>query len=333
MFISATPYRVSFFGGGTDYPSWYQENGGQVLSATISHYCTIQARILPPFFEHKHRIVWSRIETPSRTEDIAHPAVRAAIQYFKINAGLEIHHIGDLPARSGLGSSSSFAVGILNALDAVLGGDMDKLSLAREAIYLERDLLKENVGIQDQIAVATGGLNHITIPCDGKFNVHPVVLSEDRKQAFQDHLLLIYTGVSRTASTIAQQFLKELPSRKHTLTEMSQMVDEGLSLLTGNTPLNEFGQLLHEGWKMKRSITTGISTALVDEVYDLARANGSVGGKLLGAGGGGFMLFFVAPENRKRLVEALKDFVIVPFEFETLGTHRRSVAGGTFSPS
>jgi D-glycero-alpha-D-manno-heptose-7-phosphate kinase len=320
MIISRTPYRVSFFGGGTDYHTWYQEHGAAVLSTTINHYCYLQCRMLPPFFNHKSRIAWSRIEDVLDHADIQHPAVRAVLDYLQINQGIEIHHQGDLPARSGLGSSSAFTVGLLNTMYALRGMMSSKRELACEAIHIERDILQENVGVQDQIATAYGGLNKIVINPDRNFDVSPLILPHDRMQSLQDHLLLFFTGVSRTASDIAGDKMKSIPNKKPELQGIRQMVDEAITVLTQGNDITDFGRLLHETWMLKRQISKSISSDFIDGIYDKARKAGAIGGKILGAGGGGFMLFFVKPEDKPQVCEALKDLLLVPFAFESSGS-------------
>ena len=321
MIITSTPFRISFFGGGTDYPVWFREHGGAVLAASINRYCYISCRFYPPFFEYKHRIVWSQIELAQDVTEIKHPAVREAIRYLGIEEGLEIHHDGDLPARSGLGSSSSFAVGLLHALYALKNVYVSKQKLANEAIYLEQKLLKEDVGIQDQITAAYGGFNIVEIERNGNFGVRPLPVAELRRKALEDHLLLVYTGVSRTASQIAKAQIASIPNKQAVLSRMQKMVYEAADALTGTGDLATFGELLHEGWQLKRSISPAVSTPLIDDLYAAARGAGATGGKLLGAGGGGFVLLFVKPELRQRVLEALKQFLMVPFEIETSGTH------------
>jgi D-glycero-alpha-D-manno-heptose-7-phosphate kinase len=320
MIISRTPYRISFFGGGTDYHVWYQEHGAAVLATTINHYCYLHCRILPPFFKHKSRIAWSCVEEVFDHADIKHPAVRAVLDYLKIDQGVEIQHQGDLPARSGLGSSSAFTVGLLNVMYALRGMMSSKRELASEAIHIEREILKENVGIQDQIETAYGGLNKITIQPNGHFEVHPLVLPANQLNNLQEHLLLFFTGVSRTASDIAGEKIKSIPAKKLELQSIHQMVDESVNILTHGNDITDFGRLLHESWMLKRQISTGISTSFIDTIYTKARKAGAIGGKILGAGGGGFMLFFVAPENKAHVCEALKDLLLVPFEFEYNGS-------------
>lgn len=320
MIITATPYRISFFGGGTDYRAWYEQHGGAVLSTTINRYCYLQCRYLPPFFDHKHRIVWSRIETPNDSNEIEHPAVREAINYLGISEGLEIHHFGDLPARAGLGSSSSFSVGLLHALHSLRGALVNKETLARQAIHLEQALIKEAVGVQDQIAAAYGGLNLIKIQRNGLFDVQPIPLTEERLNALEARLLLVYTGISRSASDIAKKQIAAVPKKTAVLSRMREIVDEGAAILAKADALSDFGHLLHESWELKREITPEITTSLVEEVYARSRAAGALGGKLLGAGGGGFMLLFVEPEDREAVIDALEDLLVIPFRTERAGT-------------
>lgn len=320
MIISRTPFRISFLGGGTDYPGWFMKHGGAVLAATIDKYCYLTVRHLPPFFEHRFRIVYSRIESTQRVEDIEHPAVREVLRHHGFTRGLEIHHDGDLPARSGMGSSSSFAVGLLHALYALRGRMPSKLQLAREAIHVEQELLKENVGCQDQVSAAYGGLNHISFLPNGDFNVRPMTLRPDRIADFNDHLLLFYTGVIRTASDVAASYVGDLEARRRQLRVMKDLVDEGIHVLAGDGPIAEFGGLLHEGWMAKRSLSAKISNPEVEEIYEAARGAGAIGGKLLGAGGGGFILLFAAPSEHEKIQERLSGLIHVPFRFESGGS-------------
>lgn len=321
MIISRTPFRISFFGGGTDYPVWYRENGGTVLSTTIDKYCYISCRYLPPFFEHKFRIVYSKNELVDEIDEIIHPAARETFRFMKVREGVEIHHDGDLPARAGIGSSSSFTVGLLHALYALKGKMVTKEQLAYEAIYIEQELIKENVGSQDQVAVAVGGFNKISFNKDGSVNINAIFLSKDKSHLLQNHLMLFFTGFSRTASEIANEQIKKTPDRKQELSVMHQMVNEAISILnSNNTNLDDFGKLLHESWKLKRGLTNKITTSQIDEIYDIALQAGAVGGKLLGAGGGGFMIIFARPEVQPRIKEKLKNLLLVPFQFETTGS-------------
>ena len=321
MVITRTPFRISFFGGGTDYPTWYRENKGAVLTTTINKYCYINCRYLPPFFEHKHRIVYSKIENVKDINEIIHPAVKAILRFMKIKEGVEIHHDGDLPARTGLGSSSAFTVGLLHALYALKGEMRTKSSLAAEAIHIEQDIIKENVGSQDQIEVAFGGFNKINFNQDATFQVTPIILKKDKLQQLQNHLIFYFTGLSRFASEIAKEQIKNISKKKMELSIMYQMVEEAIKILNSNiAEISEFGKLLHESWKLKRSLTDKISNPRIDEIYTAARESGAVGGKLLGAGGGGFMVFFVKPEDQAKVKQRLKNLLQVPFQFENQGS-------------
>ena len=320
MIISRTPYRISFFGGGTDYHTWYQEHGAAVLSTTLNHYCYLHCRYLAPFFEHKTRVVWSKVEEVLEHTDIQHPAVHAILDYLNIQQGIEINHQGDLPARSGLGSSSAFTVGLLHAMYALRGMMSSKRELACEAIHIERDILKENVGVQDQIATAYGGFNKITVHPNGDFMVSPLALPHTRVEELQNHLLLFFTGVSRTASDIAADKINSIPQKKHELHAMHNMVDAGIDILCSQQNITQFGELLHEAWMLKRQLSQKIAPAYIDNIYQTARDAGAIGGKLLGAGGGGFMLFFVKPEDKLKVCEALQQLLLVPFQFENSGS-------------
>lgn len=320
MFITRTPFRISLFGGGTDYPIWYRENGGSVLGTTIDKYCYISCRYLPPFFEHRYRIVYSQIENVRDINEIRHPSVRETLKFMGITDGVEIHHDGDLPARTGLGSSSSFTVGLLHALYALKGIMPNKLQLAREAILIEQDRIKENVGSQDQTFASFGGFKRIDFNGEHDIQVKPILLSPEKLENIQKHLLMVFTGFSRTASQIAEEQISETPSKKLELSEMHKMVDEAIKLLSGNYPLEEFGKLLHESWLLKRSLTKKISNHYFDYLYDTALSAGATGGKILGAGGGGFVLFFVKPELQPRVLETLHGLLPVPFRFENSGS-------------
>lgn len=320
MIISRTPYRISFFGGGTDYPDWYKENGGTVLATTIDKYCYLSCRYLPPFFEHKYRIVYSKIESVKQVSEIVHPAVKAVLNHMKIEEGLEIHHDGDIPARTGIGSSSSFVVGLLHTIHALKGNMPTKKQLALEAIHVERDILKEEGGIQDQIHAAVGGFNKITINQEGEFRVTPMTLQKEKLQSLQSHLILFFTGFSRNSFEISKSQVENIPQKTRELTVMQQMVDEAVSILNGHDSIIEFGKLLHEAWELKRSLSKKISTSRIDEIYETSRETGAIGGKLLGAGGGGFILLFVKPEDQPSVKERFKKLLRVPFRFETQGS-------------
>ncbi len=320
MIISRTPYRVSFFGGGTDYPAWYRENGGAVLAAAIARYCYITCRWLPPFFAHKSRIVYSIIEDVMRVEDIQHPAVRECLLELGIRDGIEIHHDGDLPKMTGLGTSSSFTVGLLNALHALRGEFRPKLTLAAEAIHVERDRCGDRVGSQDQVSAAFGGLNHIRFAPDDSIAVEPVPLTAERMTAFQDSLLLFFTGFSRYSSEVVAEQLQNVPKKSKELSEMAAMVDEGLRLLTDGNDLADFGRLLHEGWMLKRSLSSRVSTPEIDAMYEAARKAGAIGGKITGAGGGGFLLLYVEPGRQPAVRQALSHLLHVPFDLDHSGS-------------
>jgi D-glycero-alpha-D-manno-heptose-7-phosphate kinase len=320
MIISRTPFRVSFFGGGTDYRDWYQEHGGAVLATTIDKYCYISVRELPPFFDHRFRVVYSHVENVKEVSEINHPAVRAVLQWMKADKGLEIHHDGDLPARSGLGSSSAFTVGLLNAVHALAGRQVAKDALAGEAIHVEQCLLKEPVGLQDQISAAFGGFNHISFRRNGAYEVAPIILPRERLQILQDHLLLFFTGISRLSTDIAGTVIGNLRIRSQQLHAMHAMVEQAIAILSSpQTDLLEFGRLLHESWLLKRTLSDRVSNSTIDELYDTARRAGALGGKLLGAGGGGFMLVFARPDDHARVRDALRGLIAVPFKFETSG--------------
>jgi D-glycero-alpha-D-manno-heptose-7-phosphate kinase len=320
MIISRTPFRISFFGGGTDYPAWYREHGGAVLATTIDKYCYLTCRHLPPFFEHRIRIVYSKIENCQSVDEISHPSVREVLRYLNFDRGIEIHHDGDLPARSGMGSSSAFTVGLLNALYALKGQMADKHQLARESIEIEQNWLRENVGSQDQVATAFGGLNHITFPANGEIAVRPVTIAADRMKELNSHLMLIYTGIARTSSMIAESYVNDTDRKKRQLRVLKDLVDESVAVLNGNRSIKAFGDLLHEAWLTKRGLSSEVTNPRIDEIYECALSGGALGGKLLGAGGGGFMLLFAPPETQKRIREKLSNLICVPFEFEFSGS-------------
>jgi len=320
MIISRTPFRISFFGGGTDYPVWYRESGGAVLATTFDKYCYITCRCLPPFFEHKHRIVYSQAELVRDIDEIRHPAVRETLRFMGIIDGVEIHHDGDLPARTGLGSSSSFTVGLLNALYALKGVMPSRMQLAQEAIHIEQEVLKENVGCQDQVLAAFGGFNRVDFSGDNNIDIKRITISPPRLESLQNHLMLFFTGFSRTASEIAGEQIKQTPGKKRELTQMLHMVDEAINILNSDRDLLDFGKLLHENWQLKRSLTDKISTPYTDFLYETAIKAGASGGKLLGAGGGGFMLFFVRPELQDTVYKAMGNVLNVPFRFESAGS-------------
>lgn len=320
MIICKTPFRVSFFGGGTDYPIWYQKHGGAVLSTTIDKYCYISCRYLPQFFPYKHHIVYSNHERVIKIDEIKHPAVREIFRYLKVSKGLSVHYDADLPARSGLGSSSAFIVGLLNSIYALNKKTVSKDRLAVESIHLERDILKENVGSQDQIAVAYGGFNHIKFSIDDTFVINPIIIGKNKLKELQSYLMFFFTGFSRNATDIAKEQIKKTPQKNKELIKMQEMVDEAISILkNNNTSIDEFGKLLNESWKLKRSLTDKVSNKSIDQIYEIACNAGAIGGKITGAGGGGFMLIIARPENHHSIRKALNKLLFVPISFEEAG--------------
>ena len=315
MIITRTPFRMSFFGGGTDFPDFYKQHGGSVISTTFDKYCYLTVRHLPRFFEYTSQIVYSRTESVKNVDDIEHPAVREAMKY------LDMHELdADLPARSGLGTSSSFAVGLLNAFYALKGKYADKRKLADDAIYLERELCKESGGVQDQIAASFGGLNRIVFNADG-YEVEPIIISPERKEALNDNLMLFFTGFSRFSSDIQKGTESVIKDKSKELLEMLSLVDTAQGILTSKEKdLNEFGRLLDYTWMLKRGIESKISTNEIDVLYKQAMDAGAVGGKLLGAGGGGFLLFYVEKDKQDHVKKAMNKLLHVPFEFESGGT-------------
>ena len=320
MIISRTPFRVSFSWGGTDYPTWYREHGGAVVATTIDKYCYLTCRFLPPFFEHRIRMVYSKIENCHDVSEIQHPAVRETLRYLGLERGVEIHHDGDPPARSGMGSSSAFTVGLLHALHGLSGRMPSKRQLAREAIHVEQKRLRETVGSPDKVLAAHGGFNHILFPVDGDAVVRPVTIGRERLGLLNDHLMLFYSGIARTASEVADTYVHDLASRRRQLRLMADMVDEAIEILSRSGDLDPFGELLDEAWQAKRSPSTSVSNPDAEAIYAEATAAGAVGGKLIGAGGGGFMLLFVPPERQAAVKDRLRRLVFVPFRFESSGS-------------
>jgi D-glycero-alpha-D-manno-heptose-7-phosphate kinase len=321
MVISRTPFRISFFGGGTDYPDWYRQHPGATLATTIDKYCYLTVGYLPPFFDCNYRIVYSKREMVKKISEIEHPAVRETLRFMGIQRGISVQHVGDLPARTGIGSSSSFTVGLLHGLYAVMGRMVSKKQLAMEAIDIEQNWMKENVGSQDQVITAFGGFNKIEFKGVKNVEVTPVTLNNRRLKIFQGHLLLYFTGFSRLASEIAGEQIRNIPAKKKELKEMYAMVGRAMEIL--NKPgdgFDAFGRLLHESWQIKRTLSTKITNSRIDEIYLAARRAGAIGGKVLGAGGGGFMLFFVRPERQASFKKKMKGLLRVPFKFDDLGS-------------
>lgn len=319
MIITKTPFRMSFFGGGTDFSGFFNEHGGAVLSTTFDKYAYVTVRNLPPFFEYKTHLTYSKEEKVNSVDEIQHPAIRNAMKWLGMEK-IRMTYEADLPARSGLGTSSSFAVGMLEAFYALKEKYADKKKLSDDAIYLERTLCAEAGGIQDQIAAAFGGFNRIDFSKDG-YTVNPVVMSRERKKELNDNLMLFFTGFSRFSSDIQKGTEKSMKEKTKELLEIYSLVDEAQKILSdNNADIDEFGKLLDYSWNLKRGISEGISTDSIDEQYKKAMDAGALGGKLLGAGGGGFLLFYVPKEKQKSVKNALKDQMQVPFSFENEGT-------------
>ncbi|MBI2596257.1 kinase [Candidatus Daviesbacteria bacterium] len=321
MVISRTPFRISLFGGGTDYPIWYRKFGGSVISTSINKYCYIVTRYLPPFFPYKYRIRYTHRETTLSINQIRHPAVKETLNFLNINSGIEMVHTSDLPAMSGLGSSSSFTVGFLNSLYALLGKSVSKQQLARDAIEIEQNKIKENVGSQDQTIAAHGGLNRILFQKNGKIIVEPLAISRSRIQALEKYILLFFTGFQRRASDISAQLIKNTPNKFNELHALSKITAKAYEKLTGtNFSAQTLGKLLHENWIIKKSLASNISNQLIDEIYSEGISAGALGGKLLGAGSGGFIVFFVEPSMQKKFLRKFNKLLHVPFAFEKTGS-------------
>ena len=321
MIISRTPYRLSFFGGGTDYPAWYKEFGGKVIGSSIDKFCYISCRYLPPFFEHKFRIAYSKIETVQNPNEINHPSVKAVLNYFDVSQGLEIHHDGDIPGRSGMGTSSSFTVGLLNVLHALFGKLRSKEDLYKEAIYIEQDVIKENVGSQDQVFAAVGGLNTIEFLQNGEILIEPIIISEKILNLFEKNFLLFFTGIHRISSIVAKEQIDNISKNHKVLLDMKQLVDEAKKVLIApGKNFGEFGKLLNQNWLLKKRLASNITTERIDAIYDTAIKNGALGGKILGAGNGGFILFYAEPEYHEAIKNSLKGLINIPFRFDFSGS-------------
>lgn len=319
MIITKTPYRISFFGGGSDYPEWYKKYGGMVLSTTIDKYIYISCRYLPKFFKHKYRIVWSKIENVRDINQIQHRAVKKLLEHLKVKQGLEIHYDGDLPARSGMGSSSCFAVGLSKALYKIKGQELSKQQLAKKTIEFEQKIMREIVGSQDQTIASYGGFNKIIFNKNNKIKVQKISSSRNIEK-LNKNLVLIYTGINRTAHKIANTYVKKLTkSKKYQIEKIMSYVNEGKKILeSGN--VDDFGRLLNNSWHEKKSLSNLITNKKIDELYDEAIRYGALGGKLLGAGGGGFLLMYMSKENAKKFFKRHKSIINIPFNFTKDGS-------------
>lgn len=320
MIITKTPFRMSFFGGGTDMEEYFKENGGAVLSTTFDKYCYVNVRHLPRFFDYSTELSYSKTERVTDINDIQHPAIRNAMKMLDMHE-LRLTYEAYLPARSGLGTSSSFAVGMLNAFYALKGKYVDKKKLADEAIYLERNLCQEAGGWQDQIAASFGGFNRINFNADG-YEVHPVIISPERKRQLNQNLLMFFTGFTRFSSDVQKaNSISGAEDKKARLKKMHELVDEAEAVLTDKyRDLDDFGRLLDTTWRLKKGIGSAVSTGSIDELYEKGMKAGALGGKLLGAGGGGFLVFYVQPEKQEAVKAAMKDLMYIPFKFEDGGT-------------
>ncbi len=318
MLISRTPFRISFFGGGTDFEDYFKIYGGSVLSTTIDKYCYITWRDLPALFSYRNQFSYSKIERFNEPDEVEHPVIREAFKHYKIDR-VQIAYDADLPARSGLGASSSFSVGLINSYYNSVGKRPDKLTLAKEAIYLEQILCREAGGVQDQLAAAFGGLNKMTFEGES-YKVERIAISPERKRALNKNLMLFFTGFTRLSDEIARDQKQNIPQRLRELDEMKALVDEAEAILIGEKNLAEFGLLLNKTWELKRTLSEKITTDYIDEAYKKALNAGAVGGKLLGAGGGGFLLFYVETDARDSVMAALPEFYHIPFKFEDEGS-------------
>lgn len=323
MITVKTPYRISLFGGGTDFPEWFNNySDGRVISGTINKYCNISLRYLPPFFEHKHRIIWSKVETVNNIKNIQHPVIKKVLNYCNEKKGLEISHLGDLPARSGIGSSSSFTVGLLSGLKFLQHKNISKTELIKHSIIVERKLLKEIGGWQDQVITTLGGLRYTSFKKKNKFFSKKINLSKFNYQKLQDSLVLFYYGRPRISSFIQIELKNNFFKKKDGLYKILDITDKAKKIFQNNLDIDEIGMLLDETWKIKRTLSNKISNKKLDELYDFSKKHGAIGGKLLGAGGSGFMLFYVKKNNKKNFIKKLSKFHLhVPFEFEDKGTH------------
>ncbi len=319
MIISKTPYRISFLGGGTDYPVWFNKYGGQVLSTTIDKYVYISCRYLPPFFDHSLKLVYRNQDYVKKIENIRHSSARAVLNYMNLKNNLEIHHYSDLPARSGIGSSSAFTVSLLNCLYKYKNKKISKKQLSEKSIFIEQKILGETVGSQDQISASYGGLNKIKFFKKNNFKVYKVNILKNQLKEFSENLLLFHTGIFRIANNVSKSYVNKFEKHVYYYEELFNLVNVGIKLLKNND-FDEFGKTLHQAWNLKKSISNRISNNKIDDIYYNAISSGAIGGKLLGAGGGGFILFYVPKKFQKQVVKRLEKLIHVPFNFETSGS-------------
>lgn len=321
MIISKTPIRISFFGGGTDYPDYYRKHSGEALSTSIDKYIYITVKKMESISDFKYKINYSKLEACNSVDEIQHPVVKACIKFLEIEDSIEIHVISDLPAKSGTGSSSSFTVGLLNALHCLKDRAVSKERLAKEAIHIEQVILNERVGVQDQLAAAYGGLNHLTFREDDKLNVDKIILKKEIIDSLDNNLLMFYTGVSRFAHQVLEEQIEKTKNQtiNKDLDEIKKMVQTGINYLSNNK-LFEFGELLDHAWKVKKMLSNSITSTFLDEIYDKAINAGAIGGKLLGAGGGGFFVFYVEDSQKSEVRKSLSEYKEVKFNFESDGS-------------
>lgn len=320
MIISRTPYRISFFGGGTDHPNWYNNNESSVISTTIDKYCYVNLRELPPFFDFKYRLRYYKREEVKFISEIKHPVIREVLNLFKYKKGIDLSHIGDIPAMSGVGSSSAFTVGMINALEALRGGHLTKRELANYAIKIEHDILKENVGSQDQIASSFGGLNIINFK-NNEYEVMPLILNSEKKQTIEQSITLLFTGLVRNSNNIAKNQISNIEKKHITLNEMYSICQEGKKLFLSNKfDKKIFGKLMHQQWLLKKELNHKSTNNLIDEIYNEALNSGAYGGKIIGAGGGGFIMLIGNSNFKKEVKKKFNKYLILPIKFENFGS-------------
>jgi D-glycero-alpha-D-manno-heptose-7-phosphate kinase len=321
MIIARAPLRISFFGGGTDYPEYFLQEGGAVLATAIDKYCYITASpFMSHLFDYSIRLSYRKVELLKAVEEIEHGVFRECLNFCGLGKDIELHTMADLPAFTGLGSSSTFTVCLLHALHSFKGQFLAPYELAREAIHLERQILKEHVGCQDQVLAAFGGFNRVDFKTEKEFTVTRIVMPPKRLAELEQHLFLVFTGIKRKATDVAGKQIKKVQTNLNTLRTMRRMVDEGCEILTSERPLAEFGELLHAAWTAKRSLDEGVSNSEIDEMYERGRKAGALGGKLLGAGGGGFMLFFAPPESQAALAKAFQNMQVLSVKLNAPGS-------------